>query len=56
MSTEIGARIREGTPAIRGTGATLHFTEAAPLPAGLIEEVVAARIRENEDLEAARRR
>lgn len=46
MSTVIGAEVRDRHPEIRGTGATIHFTEDAPLPDALIDEIVAARIEE----------
>lgn len=46
MSTAIGAEVRDRHPGIRGTGATIHFTEDAPLPDALIDEIVAARLEE----------
>ena len=47
MSTTIVAGLLSRGSGLKGAGATLHFTEDAPLPDDLIEEIVAARLAEN---------
>ena len=47
MSTRIVADVLGRHPDLKGGGATLHFTESAPLPEDLVEEIVRARAEEN---------
>ena len=38
------------------TGTTIHFTPAKPLPASLVQKIVKIRIRNNEELDEAKKR
>ncbi|MFC0774683.1 iron chaperone [Terrimonas alba] len=38
------------------TGTTIHFTPAKPLPASLVQKIVKIRIKDNEELDEARKR
>jgi len=38
------------------TGTTIHFTAAKPLPASLVQKIVKIRIKDNEELDEAKRR
>lgn len=56
MSTTLAAEIMARRPEVKGTGATIHFTETSPLPDDLIEEIVQSRLAENAAWRAARGR
>lgn len=38
------------------TGTTIHFTPAKPLPASLVQKIVKIRIKDNEELDEAKKR
>jgi len=56
MSTGLVAQIMARHPEVRGSGATIHFTEDEPLPEELIEEILHARLEENREWRTARGR
>jgi uncharacterized protein YdhG (YjbR/CyaY superfamily) len=46
MSPALASAVRARHPELRGTGATIHFTEDSPLPDAVIDEIVTGRIAE----------
>ncbi len=56
MSPAAAKQLAVALPKYTFSGATLHFSAAAPLPKTVVKKIVSARVAENRALTAARRK
>ena len=56
INKNIVTTLQKELQAYKTTGTTIHFTAVKPLPATLVQKIVKMRIKDNEDLQEAKKR